>query len=132
MIHRGFVAVTRCVDLSLSQGDWSVAMHVSRLRRMERQLRVDTAGVHAMATRWGAAVGDLGDTVAPTGLGMSCQASAAAVDAAHLDVAAFTAALTARVGDRATGVTHADTSYIAQEAVSTSALGALFQQTIHM
>ncbi len=99
---------------------------------MERQLRVDTAGVHAMATRWGAAVGDLHEVVAPTGLGMSCQASAAAVDAAHVDVAAFTAALAARVGDRATGVTHADTSYIAQEAVSTAALAAIFQQTIRM
>ncbi len=85
-----------------------------------------------MATRWGAAVGDLGETVAPTGLGMSCQASAAAVDAAHVDVAAFTAALAARVADRATGVTQADTSYVAQEAVSTAALSALFQQTIRM
>jgi hypothetical protein len=99
---------------------------------MERQLRVDTAGVHAMATRWGAAVGDLHAVVAPTGLGSSCQASAAAVNAAHGDVAAFTAALAARVGERATGVTRADTSYIAQEAVSTAALAALFQPMIRM
>jgi hypothetical protein len=54
---------------------------------MERQLRVDTAGVHAMATRWGAAAGDLHEVVAPTGLGLSCQTSAAAVDAAHAAVA---------------------------------------------
>jgi hypothetical protein len=97
-----------------------------------QQLRVDTAGVHAMATRWGAAVGQLDETVTPTGLGLSCQASAAAVDAAHVDITAFTAALAARVGDRATGVTQADTSYIAQEAVSTAALAAIFQQTIRM
>jgi hypothetical protein len=64
-----------------------VALHVSRLRLMERQLRVDTAGVHAMATRWGAAAGDLHEVVAPTGLGLSCQTSAAAVDAAHAAVA---------------------------------------------
>jgi hypothetical protein len=115
-----------------AQGDWFLALLVFRLRRMERQLRVNTAGVHAMATRWNAVGGDLAGTVAPTGLGLSCQASAAAVDAAHADVAAFTAALAARVDGRATGVTQADTSYIAQEAVSTAALAAIFQQTIRM
>jgi predicted trehalose synthase len=99
---------------------------------MERQLHVDTAGVHAMATRWGAAVGDLHAVVAPTGLGLSCQTSAAAVAAAHVDVTAFTAALAARVGEHATGVTRADASYVAQEAVSTEALAAIFQQTVHM
>ncbi|HEY1841983.1 MAG TPA: hypothetical protein VGG53_17495 [Mycobacterium sp.] len=99
---------------------------------MGHELRVDTAGVHAMATRWDAAVGALHEVVAPTGLGLSCQTSAAAVDAAHVDVAAFTAALAARVGDRATGVTLADTSYIAQEAASTTALAAIFQPTIRM
>jgi hypothetical protein len=83
-----------------------------------------------MATRWGAAVGDLGETVAPTGLGMSCQASAAAVDAAHVDVTAFTAALAARVGDRATGVTQDSASYLAQETASTAAVAAVFQPTI--
>jgi hypothetical protein len=85
-----------------------------------------------MATRWGAAIGALHEPAAPTGLGLSCQASAAAVNAAHGDIAAFTAALAARVGDRATGVTQADKSYIAQEAVSTAALAAIFQQTIRM
>jgi hypothetical protein len=85
-----------------------------------------------MATRWGALTGDLHQVVAPTGLGLSCQTSAAAVEAAHLDVAAFTTALAARVGDRATGVTCADTSYVAQEAASTAALAAIFQQTIRM
>jgi hypothetical protein len=85
-----------------------------------------------MATRWGAAVSDLGQTAAPAGLGLSCQTSAAAVDAAHVGVAAFTAALGARVGDRATGVTRADTSYVAQEAASTATLAAIFQQTIRM
>ena len=85
-----------------------------------------------MATRWGAAVGDLHETVAPSGLGLSCQASAAAVDAAHVGVTAFTAGLAARVGDRATGVTQADTSYIAQEAASTAPLAAMFQPMIRM
>jgi hypothetical protein len=114
------------------QGDWVTALYASRLRRMERQLHVDTPGVHAMATRWGTAVGQLDETVAPTGLGLSCQTSAAAVDAAHVGVTAFIAALVARVRDRATGVTRADTSYIAQEAISTAALAAIFRQTVHM
>ncbi|MFZ0230363.1 MAG: hypothetical protein WA622_17780 [Mycobacterium sp.] len=98
---------------------------------MEQTLRVDTAGVQAMATRWSASVGDLNEAVAPTGLGLSCQTSASAVDAAHVDVAAFTAGLAARVGQRATGVTQADTSYLAQEASSTTAVAAIFQPMIN-
>jgi hypothetical protein len=97
---------------------------------VEQTLRVDTAGVQAMAARWGASVGDLNETPAPTGLGLSCQASAAAVDAAHVDVAAFTSGLAARVSERATGVAQAHTSYVAQEAASTAAVAALFQPVI--
>lgn len=91
---------------------------------------MDTAGVQAMVTRWSASVGELNETVTPTALGLSCQTSAAAVDAAHVDVAAFTAGLAARVGERATGVAQADTSYLAQEASSTAALSAVFQPMI--
>jgi hypothetical protein len=91
---------------------------------VQQTLRVDTAGVQAMAFRWGASVGILDETVAPAGLGLSCQASAAAVDAAHVYVAAFTAGLAARVGMRATGVAQADTRYLAQEAVSANELAA--------
>jgi hypothetical protein len=97
---------------------------------VERELRVDTAGAQAMATRWSASVGDLNETVAPTGLGLSCQTSASAVNAAHVDVAAFTAGLAARVSQRATGVAQADTSYLAQEAASTAAVAAVFQPMI--
>jgi len=95
-----------------------------------QELRVDTAGVQAMATRWGASMSDLHETVAPTGRGLSCQTSAAAVEAAHVDVAAFTAGLAARVGQRATGVVQADISYLAQEAESTAAMAAVFQPTV--
>jgi hypothetical protein len=83
-----------------------------------------------MATRWGAAVGDRNEVVAPTGLGLSCQPSAAAVNAAHGDVTVFAAALAARVGDRATGVIQDTTSYLAQEAASTAAVAAVLQPTI--
>ena len=91
---------------------------------------MDTAGVHAMATRWGTSVSDLHELVAPTGLGLSYQTSAAAFTAAHVDVLAFTAGLAARVGEHATGVVQADTSYLAQEATSTAAVGAVFQPSI--
>jgi hypothetical protein len=68
---------------------------------MPELLRVDTAGVQAMAARWGASVGELNKAVPPSGLSLSYQASAAAVVAAHADIAAFTAALSTRVGARA-------------------------------
>jgi hypothetical protein len=83
-----------------------------------------------MAARWGAAVGDLHEVVAPTGLGLSCQTSAAAVDAAHVDVAAFIAGFAVRVDERATRVVQADTSYLAQEVASTAAVTAVYQPTI--
>ena len=92
---------------------------------VERVLRVDTAGVQLMATRWGASVGDLDEMVAPAGLGLSCQVSAAAINAAHVDVAAFTAGLAVWVGERATVVAQADTRYLAQEAASATALAAV-------
>jgi hypothetical protein len=65
---------------------------------MPELLGVDIAGVQAMAARGGASVGEL-NTAAPSGLGLSYQASAAAVDAARADIAAFAAALATRVGN---------------------------------
>lgn len=70
-------------------------------------------------------MGDLDDTVAPAGLGLSCQVSAVAVNDAHVDVAAFTAGLAARVGMHATGVAEADSRYLAQEASSATQLAAM-------
>ncbi len=78
-----------------------------------------------MATRWGASAGDLNKVVAPSGLGLPCQTSAAAVDAAHAAVLAFTAGLALRVDGHASGVTRADANYLAQEADATSALAAV-------
>ena len=59
---------------------------------------------------------ELNATAAPAGLGLSCQASAAAMSAAHAEVTAFTAALAERVDTRATRVVEADGRYIAKEA----------------
>lgn len=91
---------------------------------MAQTLRVDTAGVQAMAARWGASVSDLGQTVAPAGSGLPCQFSAA-VNGAHADVAAFTAGLAARVDEHVTRVVVADTRYLAPEAASATALAAV-------
>jgi hypothetical protein len=90
-----------------------------------QQLHVDTAGLQAMANRWGASAGELNETVAPARLGLSFQASAAAVNAAHADITAFTTALATRVGTHATHVSEADTRYMANEADSTNELAAV-------
>lgn len=78
-------------------------------------LRVDIADVRAMAARWAASVGELDATGAPEIAGLSCQASAAAVDAAHTDVSTFLASLAARVGTHSTNVGVAGAGYLANE-----------------
>lgn len=97
---------------------------------MQLTLRVDTADVRAMARRWGTCVSVLNDTVAPTGLGLSCQVSAAAVNAAHVDDAAFTAGLAAQVGARGVSVAQANTRFVAQEADSAIELAGVAQPVI--
>ncbi len=93
---------------------------------MQQHLRVDPGALQTLTTRWGALVDDLNAT-APTGLGLSCQASAAAVSGACGDVTAFSAALAARVGLRASYVAEAETGYLANEATSASMLAAVAQ-----
>jgi|ERR1700758_4831409 len=97
---------------------------------MQQLVRVDTSGVQALATQWGASVGELNAVAAPTGLGLPCQASAAAVDAAHADITAFSAALATRVGTRAIHVAEADTRYIANEADSANEMTAVANRVI--
>lgn len=58
-------------------------------------VRVDPAGLAAMAGRWATAAGEL--HVPPTAWGLPSQASVAAVNVAHADVTAFTAGLADRV-----------------------------------
>ena len=90
-----------------------------------RLVRVDTAAVQAMAGRWADSAGELTKTVVPAGVGLSCQASAAAVTAAHADITAFTAALATRVGGHASRVGEADASYLANEADAAHAMSAV-------
>ncbi len=93
---------------------------------MRQQLVVDIAGLQAMATRWAASVGELDAIVAPAaGPGLSCQASAAAVSAAHVDIAAFTASLAARVDTHSSHVGEADARYLANEADAVDEMAAV-------
>jgi hypothetical protein len=87
-------------------------------------VRVDT-GVQVIAGRWVASVGELNETAVPAGVGLSCQASAEAVTAAHADITAFTATLATRVGTHATHVGEADASYLADEADAANAMAAV-------
>jgi hypothetical protein len=89
---------------------------------VQQTLRVDTAGVRAMASRWDASAGELHAVTAPVDAGSSCQPSAAAVNAAHAEVTAVTEALAARVDIRATYVAQADARYIANETHSANEL----------
>jgi hypothetical protein len=95
-----------------------------------QELRVDSAGLQAMATRWDSAVGELHATADSGGAGLACQASAAAVSAAHADVSAFTAALAERLGGHATHVAEADAHYLANEAESSNELAAVAPSVI--
>lgn len=90
-----------------------------------QQLRVDTAALQAMAASWGTSAGELTETAAPAGLGSSSQPSAAAVNAAHADVAIFTTDLATRVDMRAQHVTDANTHYIAHDSHAVGELAAV-------
>jgi hypothetical protein len=90
-----------------------------------QQLRVDTAALQAMATRWGTSAGKLTETAAPAELGLSAQPSAVAVNAAHADIGIFTAQLATRVDMRARQVANADSRYVENEAHSASELAAV-------
>jgi hypothetical protein len=100
-------------------------MHPAKASTMRQQLRVDTAAVQTTAARWGASVGEFSDAVAPVRLGLSCQASAVAVNAVHTDITAFAASLATQVGARATAVASADACYAANEADSANELAAV-------
>src|SRR5947209_17815715 len=97
---------------------------------MRPQLRVNTTAVQAMATRWDTSAGELYAAVRPAVLGLSCQPSAAAVNAGYADIAAFTTTLAARVAARATHVSKADADYITNETNSADELAAVAKPVI--
>jgi hypothetical protein len=93
------------------------------------KLQVDVAAVQVMAGRWQAQAADLGAGATP-GLGLSCQASAAAVNTAHAETAVTTAAMTRRVQTTAAKVAAADTGYVANEANSAAKLAVTVPPTV--
>ena len=78
-----------------------------------------------MAGRWGGLAGELTEGLPPAGSGLSCQASAAAVNAAHAAVAKYERALVTRMQAGATHVVEADTRYVANETYSACELAAV-------
>jgi hypothetical protein len=90
---------------------------------MQPILHVDTDAVQVMASRWRALARDLGSGCEPgTGWGLPHQASAAAMNAGHVDVTAGTAVLAARLLDEATRVAATDTRFAANESDSAARL----------
>lgn len=93
---------------------------------MQHILRVDGAGLHAVAARWDAAAGDLlSETAAPPTPGLSWQPSLSAVSAAHGAVASFRAKLAMRIGTRATSLAEADRRYASNEGASAAEFAAV-------
>ncbi len=79
-----------------------------------------------MSGRWRALSNDLSaGTEPPGGLGLSCQASVAAVHAGYAEVTAGTAALEALLLAAATRVDTADARYTANEVDSAATLAAV-------
>jgi hypothetical protein len=103
---------------------------LATLAPMQQQLRVDIATMRAMASRWGALVGELTASTAPSLNGLPWQASAAAVNAAHADVTACTTAFAAQVSVRADHVAEADSRLLSNEADSANQLVALTHSVI--
>jgi hypothetical protein len=92
---------------------------------MQQPLSVRVADLQTLADRWSGTAAEPHETVAPVVPGFSFQASAAAVNAAHADVRAFTAGLVGRVSFRATNAAEANTRYRANEADSANRLAAV-------
>lgn len=97
-----------------------------------QELRVDTAGLPAIAGRWAAAAAELNATAAPVGLGLPCQPSAAAVDAAHVDIAGFTASLASRIDTHSIHVGEANSGYLANEAESANRMETVAPRAIRV
>ena len=98
---------------------------------MESALRVDTAGLQAIASRWRAFAGDLNGG-GEFGLvpGLPCQPTAAAMNAGHADVTAGTALLAGRLLAGVARVVEADRGYTANEADSAAMLSLVAESEI--
>ena len=87
-------------------------------------LRVATNELLAAANGWHGLSAELGGAV-PSEVGLSCQASAAAVNAVHAGAAAAGEAFAARTQTTAAKTAAAGTAYASNEADSSALLGAI-------
>jgi hypothetical protein len=90
-----------------------------------QMLRVATDELLAAASSWHGLSAELLTTTTPSGLGLSCQASAAAVNAVHASAAAAGAAFAARTQLTALKTTAARLAYLSTEANSEHILDAV-------
>ena len=98
---------------------------------MESALRVDTAGLQAIASRWRAFTGDPNRGGESGGVpGLPCQPTAAAMNAGHADVTAGTAVLAGRLLAGVARVVEADRGYTANEADSAAMLSLVAESEI--
>jgi hypothetical protein len=88
-------------------------------------LRVDVAGMQALADRTQGRAGELVARTAPTELEVSGWSSSAAVSTVHAAATATGDALAARIHATAAKIAAADARFVAQEASSSDALVAL-------
>lgn len=89
------------------------------------KLRVATDQLLTTANDWHGLTGELLTTASPSGLGLSCQASAAAVNAVHAGVAAAGEAFAARTQITAVKTAAASFAYTSTEADSQDLLDAI-------
>ena len=91
---------------------------------MDDELRVGVDDLGAAANRFEATAGELVGG-ASAGAGLSCQTSAAAVQAVHADAATTRAALAARMESTGIKVGAANATYVEQEVESTTRIRGL-------
>jgi hypothetical protein len=77
------------------------------------------------AARYQASAAELAGGALPSGSGLSCQSSAAAVHAVYAAAAIVQAAAAARAADTGTGIAAADACYVETDVASAAALGSV-------
>jgi hypothetical protein len=81
-------------------------------------LRVDANGLGVLASKCESLAGELNGIVAPGGVGPTCQATSAAVNAVHADIGSTSAALVARMQATVAKLSAAGTAYGSQDGSS--------------
>lgn len=88
-------------------------------------VRVNVDDLRVTAARYEASSAELAGGAPAIGAGLSCQPSAAAVQAVHAGAATVLAVAAARAVDTGTGIAEADTCYVGTEVESVAQVRAL-------